>query len=143
MKHRMDQKGFTLIELMIVIAIIGILAAVAIPSYMDYTVRAKMSGPLSLASMAKSHVAEFYQANGSWPATNSLAGMSSSNAYTSPYVRRLAVATSQITILLTAIGNGAIATGSTIVFQGADAGGTIRWTCTTAIADKYVPKECR
>ena len=60
------QKGFTLIELMIVVAIVGILAAVAIPAYQDYTVRAQVSEGLSLASAAKAAVVESYGSNGAW-----------------------------------------------------------------------------
>jgi type IV pilus assembly protein PilA len=68
------QKGFTLIELMIVVAIIGILAAIALPAYQDYTIRAKVSEGLVLAESAKLAVAESFQSNGTAPATNSGAG---------------------------------------------------------------------
>ena len=62
------QKGFTLIELMIVVAIIGILAAIAIPAYQDYTIRSQVTEGLSLASAVKAGVAEYYANYGSWPA---------------------------------------------------------------------------
>lgn len=69
------QKGFTLIELMIVVAIIGILAAIAIPAYQDYTIRAKVSEVLVLASGARTNVAEFFQSTGSMPTSTSAAGI--------------------------------------------------------------------
>jgi type IV pilus assembly protein PilA len=64
------QQGFTLIELMIVVAIIGILAAIAIPAYQDYTIRAQVSEGMSLASGARTAVSEAYQSTGNWPADN-------------------------------------------------------------------------
>ena len=72
-----NQKGFTLIELMIVIAIVGILAAVALPAYQDYTVRAKMSEPMALLGEAKTSVSEYYIANGVMPTNSSQAGLRS------------------------------------------------------------------
>ncbi|EMU1803947.1 pilin, partial [Neisseria gonorrhoeae] len=73
------QKGFTLIELMIVIAIVGILAAVALPAYQDYTARAQVSEAILLAEGQKSAVTEYYLNNGKWPANNGAAGVASAS----------------------------------------------------------------
>ncbi|HFB7714380.1 TPA: pilin, partial [Neisseria gonorrhoeae] len=74
------QKGFTLIELMIVIAIVGILAAVALPAYQDYTARAQVSEAILLAEGQKSAVTEYYPNNGKWPKDNDSAGVASSSS---------------------------------------------------------------
>ena len=87
---RSVQKGFTLIELMIVVAIIGILAAVALPAYQDYTVRAKMSEPMIAASACKNSVSEFLQANNAFPADADQAGCSSA-ASNSKFVGQITV----------------------------------------------------
>src|SRR5579863_10344769 len=72
------QRGFTLIELMIVVAIVGILAAIAIPAYQDYTIRAKVSEAVVLADAAKSSLAEFRVSNNYWPSNNGASGISNS-----------------------------------------------------------------
>ena len=77
------QKGFTLIELMIVVAIIGILAAIAMPAYQDYTVRAKVTEGLNLAAAAKLAVAETFASNGKFPTSNPEAGLPANNTISS------------------------------------------------------------
>ncbi|ENY1335976.1 pilin, partial [Neisseria gonorrhoeae] len=85
------QKGFTLIELMIVIAIVGILAAVALPAYQDYTARAQVSEAILLAEGQKSAVTEYYLNNGIWPENNSAAGVASASKIIGKYVKQVEV----------------------------------------------------
>ncbi|HGG9598313.1 TPA: pilin [Neisseria meningitidis] len=92
------QKGFTLIELMIVIAIVGILAAVALPAYQDYTARAQVSEAILLAEGQKSAVTEYYLNHGIWPGDNSSAGVASSATdIKGKYVEKVEVANGVIT----------------------------------------------
>ncbi|MBH6347658.1 pilin [Neisseria meningitidis] len=91
------QKGFTLIELMIVIAIVGILAAVALPAYQDYTARAQVSEAILLAEGQKSAVTEYYLNHGIWPGDNTSAGVASSSTIKGKYVQSVTVANGVIT----------------------------------------------
>ncbi|EMS5778631.1 pilin, partial [Neisseria gonorrhoeae] len=85
------QKGFTLIELMIVIAIVGILAAVALPAYQDYTARAQVSEAILLAEGQKSAVTEYYLNHGKWPKDNGNAGVASASDIKGKYVKEVKV----------------------------------------------------
>ncbi|HFB8941574.1 TPA: pilin, partial [Neisseria gonorrhoeae] len=91
------QKGFTLIELMIVIAIVGILAAVALPAYQDYTARAQVSEAILLAEGQKSAVTEYYLNNGEWPENNASAGVASSDKIKGKYVKEVKVENGVVT----------------------------------------------
>ncbi len=137
------QQGFTLIELMIVVAIIGILAAVALPAYQDYTVRAKVSEVVLAASGGKTAIAEAFQTLGHMPAIAS-AGITAQN---SPYVSNVAYTTSATNIgVLTATASDKepkIATKDIILTGTADSTGVVTWVCTTTMEKKYVPANCR
>ena len=142
------QQGFTLIELMIVVAIIGILAAIAIPAYQDYTIRAQVSEGLSLSAGAKAAVAEYYQDSGNWPTNNSQAGLEASANISGKYVTQVAVTTGASTGILTVTyGNDAnanIAT-DTLTLTATDNTGSISWECAngSGLQDKWLPAACR
>ena len=134
------QQGFTLIELMIVVAIIGILAAIAIPSYQDYTKRAHVSEGFSLASAAKTGVTEYYSSEGVWPATNADAGLASSGSITGNAVTSVAIGTNG-TITITY--NSKVNNGDVVTLTPTAAEGSVTWACTGTVATKLRPANCR
>ncbi len=140
-----NQKGFTLIELMIVIAIVGILAAVALPAYQDYTIRAKISEPLALMGEAKTTIAEYYIANGVMPANATQAGIRTDIG--TDIVNSMRFTGNIITAEVADIG-GDTATNNLFVFSlKRTSSGSPEWTCkqaaATPVATKYLPANCR
>lgn len=139
------QKGFTLIELMIVVAIIAILAAIALPAYQDYVARSQVSEAATLGAGAKTAVAEQYANTGTFVGiTNATAGLAAPGSIVGTYVSGVNVAAGVVTATM---GSGASAKvrGNTLVFTPVDRGGSISWTCNTGttIDDKYLPSVCR
>lgn len=145
------QKGFTLIELMIVVAIIGILAAVALPAYQDYTVRAKMSEVILAASGMKTSVSEFFQTNARMPQSASIGTTTQSSKYVSTVVYTSTVTdTGIITANIqpaSTSGLPANATGSIVLTgTGSTSTGVVQWTCAagaTGPVPKYLPASCK
>ncbi|MDC0661782.1 pilin [Marinobacter sp. SS21] len=136
------QQGFTLIELMIVVAIIGILAAVAIPAYQDYTVRTKVSEGLSLAAGAKTAVAETRLSMGRWAgATNASYALSPSGSITGNNVAGVAVGANGVITI--DYNNDTAITGSNITLTPTVTGGGISWACAGSVQSKYRPSNCR
>ncbi|MES1952395.1 fimbrial protein (precursor) [Salinisphaera sp. S4-8] len=135
------QQGFTLIELMIVVAIIGILAAIAIPQYQNYTTRAKVTEGISLASSAKTGVSEFYQSQGTLPNGNTQAGLPASGSITGNNVSSVSVGNNGA---ITVTYSGAPIASNTIIFTPNTGDGSITWTCDGgSLEDKYRPANCR
>lgn len=142
------QKGFTLIELMIVVAIIGILAAIALPAYQDYTARSQVSEALSLAGGARTAVTEYWTSKGAMPTSNALAGLAADTSISGNYVNSVAVGANGL-ITATMKGSG-VASGlasKTLALSPTTSTGAVTWKCkagaTNGIDAKYLPSSCR
>jgi type IV pilus assembly protein PilA len=155
------QKGFTLIELMIVVAIIGILAAIAIPAYQDYTIRSQVTEGLNLAAPAKASVADVYANRGVFPANNTEAGIGQPAEITGKYVVSVTVANGVITVAYGKQANSNITGETLILTPGTSTNGDVAWICgdhdtpsgiSTSLSaapalgtvdQKYLPQVCR
>ncbi|HFA3658723.1 TPA: pilin [Neisseria gonorrhoeae] len=157
------QKGFTLIELMIVIAIVGILAAVALPAYQDYTARAQVSEAILLAEGQKSAVTEYYLNHGKWPEDNDKAGVASASDIKGKYVKEVKVEKGVVTATMKSDGVNKEIQGKKLSLWAKRENGSVKWFCgqpvTRAAADadtvtddangndgintKHLPSTCR
>ncbi|HGM0107692.1 TPA: pilin, partial [Neisseria gonorrhoeae] len=123
------QKGFTLIELMIVIAIVGILAAVALPAYQDYTARAQVSEAILLAEGQKSAVTEYYLNNGKWPENNTSAGVASPGEIKGKYVKEVKVENGVVTAEMKSDGVNKEIKDKKLSLWAKRENGSVKWFC--------------
>ena len=142
MKH--SQKGFTLIELMIVVAIIGILAAIAVPAYQDYTIRSRVSEGASLAGASKTAVDVYFSETGSLsstPGTPASLGLASPGSYAAKYVSSITVAAGGvITVQLTGIAELGTASGDNFTYSPINRGANLEWAVVVGtLPAKYLP----
>ena len=143
------QQGFTLIELMIVVAIIGILAAIAIPAYQNYTIRAQVSEGMSLADGAKTALAEYYTNHGTWPTANQSAGLAPAASITGNYVTQVDASNGIIKVKYGNKANAAIGGTNNFVLaiSAIPSGGSITWICgqktNTTVPVQYLPSSCQ
>jgi type IV pilus assembly protein PilA len=136
--NRRPQFGFTLIELMIVVAIVGVLASIAMPAYQDYIVRSKVTEAIGQLAACKTAVAEYTQSNAAFPADETAAGCSTLAPI---YAKAPTVNSGVIIIELRNILAGD-PDGKTVIFT-PDGPPIAKWTCTTTASKKYVPSTCR
>jgi len=153
------QQGFTLIELMIVVAIIGILAAITVPAYQDYTIRSQVTEGMNLAAEAKAAVADFWATRGRLPGSNSSAGLADPNQYKSNYVQSITVSNDgHIDVVFGNRVNAQISGKILSLRAGTNNAGQIVWICgnanlpdgvtsnaanNTNLDSKYLPVACR
>jgi len=138
------EKGFTLIELMIVVAIIGILGSIALPAYQSYSIRAQVSEGLSLTGPVKNAVVAFVNDNGTFPADNSDAALYSATSYAGSYVQSISVTRAVISVQYGNQANAQIS-GETVTLTAVVNDGSVSWVCESGgtISNLYLPSSCK
>lgn len=140
------QVGFTLIELMIVVAIIAILAAIAIPAYQDYTIRGQITECTRLIAGARAAVVDLLNDRGAFPVNNTEAGIAPPNSITGTYVSQVEINNGEVTCSFSSSApqqaNAAI-NGATMTWTPIDNSGSVSWTCSSSAPDRYLPTICR
>jgi type IV pilus assembly protein PilA len=142
-----NQKGFTLIELMIVVAIIAILAAIAISQYQDYVAKSQFSEAPSIVDGLKTKIVENFTQTGLCPVTGTTPGFPAPGSFIGKYVASVTTAGNAgpctITVLFKSVSVAKPLVGATVGYTGTDNVGTFSWKCRSAIADKYKPQACQ
>ena len=142
--NKKDQQGFTLIELMIVVAIIGILAAIALPAYSDYLARSQMSEAMLLASGPKSAVTEAFANRGVWPATNEAAGVAAASTIQGKYVSKVEITTGGvITAYMRSTDISPKIRGERLWLTPEESPGGYIWHCNSSAGQRFLPAVCR